>query len=87
LLTLQEGASRDDAIALLGPPLPEAEWPNWTPAVEPECPSQLIYRNEYLRGYARALDHLKKCGGTWLRVCFDERGRYEPVFRFMQMEC
>ena len=70
------GASRDEVIAILGAPLPEAEWPHANRLPE-GCTSQLVYKDEYVRAYARALSSkLNSCGGIWLHLCFDVKGKY-----------
>jgi hypothetical protein len=64
---------------MLGAPLSEGEWPADDPLreVPAGCTSQLVYKDEYVRAYARALaSQVISCGGTWLHVCFDADGRY-----------
>ena len=88
LVGLEKGASRDDIVAILGPPVPDSEWrPSEALKVPDGCASQLLYRDEHTRGYAKAVSSRLSCGGTWLQLCFDEQGGYVPGARFTMVTC
>ena len=76
--SLQAGASRNEVVAALGAPRPEAEWPYLAKEVPRGCASQLLYRDEYIRGYARWFASFNSCCETWLHVCFDANEKYVP---------
>jgi hypothetical protein len=87
LSSLKAGASRKEVVGILGPSLPESQWPSGVSKLPDGCASQLLYRDEYVRGYSRVVARMKTCGGSWLHVCFDERGRYMPGVRFTMVTC
>lgn len=69
--------SRDDVIAILGAPPPEADWPFGADKVPDGCTSQLVYKDEYRREYARTIkSKLPPAHETWWHLCFDADGKY-----------
>ena|SRR5712691_4053572 len=71
---IPEGATPDDVLRVMGPPVPDARLPSVAKTLPEGCSSQLVYEDEYRNSVIRAVARKKNPTRMLIHVCFDASG-------------